>query len=82
MPTLDNLPMEIKLDMLKIRCQLSLKRIYEVSVKNFSDYFLQRNYTMLSKETVYELNTWQGQKIVFNVQLQGLYHDELEIKED
>ena len=39
-PTLDNLPMDIKLDMLKIRCQLSLKRIYEVSVKNFSDYFL------------------------------------------
>ena len=74
--------MDIKLDMLKIRCQLSLKRIYEVSVKNFSDYFLQRNYTMLSKETVYELNTWQGQKIIFNVQLQGLYHDELEIKED
>ena len=74
--------MEIKIDMLKIRCQLSLKRIYEVSVKNFSDYFLQRNYTMLSKETVYELNTWQGQKIIFNVQLQGLYHDELEIKED
>ena len=57
-PTLDNLPVECKLEMLKIRCQLSLSRIYEVSVKNFSDYFLQKNYTMLSKETVYELNTW------------------------